>query len=121
MFKLFGLVLLCSGWGLSAACLHVVRTPAGVSILPKDRLSFTDTYADTRTWTPEDLPKHSALVARLVASDRGQLLAHVVEPQRHADLNERLIKAAHVTEKGEAPQANGGRSIFAGIDLAWEQ
>src|SRR5436853_490182 len=103
MFKIFSVLFMAGGWCLSAACLYVVRTPAGITVMPKDRLSFTDTWADTRTWTIKDVPQHAALVNRLVNGERGHLLAHVVEGNRKADLNQRLLKAAQSNEK-EAPE-----------------
>src|SRR5436190_4562559 len=120
MFKLISVLFMAGGWCLSAACLYVVRTPTGVTVLPKDRLTFTDTWADTRTWTMKDVPAHSALVNRLVYSERGHLLAHVVEG-RKGDLNEKLLKAAQSGEK-DAPEktASAGNKLTSEvIDLAW--
>ena len=121
MFKLISVLFMAGGWCLSAACLYVVRTPTGVTVLPKDRLTFTDTWADTRTWTIKDVPQHTALVNRLVYSERGHLLAHVVEGNRKADLNERLLKAAQSNEK-EAPEKTAsaqGKLTSEVFDLAW--
>ena len=119
MLKLFSVLFMAGGWCLSAACLYVVRTPTGVTVLPKDRLTFTDTWADTRTWTIKDVPQHSALVNRLVYSERGQLLAHVVEGSRKADLNERLLKAAQSSDKDAPEKTASAGKISEVFDLAW--
>lgn len=63
-----------SGWGLAASCLYVVRTPNGVVVLPKNSLSFADTYADTRQWTDKDFSSHKALVERLTNTGRDYAL-----------------------------------------------
>ncbi|HWB53715.1 MAG TPA: hypothetical protein VG722_05960 [Tepidisphaeraceae bacterium] len=70
----FGMV---SGWALSAACVYVVRTPTGWIVMPKNSLSFKDTYADTRHWTADDLPDHRALVQRLISTNREEELSDV--------------------------------------------
>jgi hypothetical protein len=70
----FGMV---GGWALSAASLYVVRSPHGVSVLTKNSLTFTDTYADTRKWTSNDLAAHSTLVRRLIDTDHQDALADV--------------------------------------------
>jgi hypothetical protein len=121
MFKLISVIFMAGGWCLSAACLYVVRTPAGVTVMPKERLTFTDTWADTRAWTIKDVPQHAALVNRLVSSERGHLLAHVVEGNRKADLNERLLKAAQTNEKDAPEKTASARSKLTSevFDLAW--
>jgi hypothetical protein len=65
------------GWTLSAASLYVVRSAHGVSVLTKNSLSFTDTYADLRQWKADDLPAHRDLVRRLMVTDHQDLLAGV--------------------------------------------
>jgi hypothetical protein len=70
----FGMV---GGWTLSAASLYVVRSAHGVSVLTKNSLTFTDTYADTRQWSVDDLPAHRTLVRRLIDTDHQDALADV--------------------------------------------
>ncbi|HEY8667824.1 MAG TPA: hypothetical protein VIL86_14245 [Tepidisphaeraceae bacterium] len=70
LFRLFVLGLLAGGWCLAAAALHVVREPSegkipAITIVPKNRLGFTDTYVDMRTWTVGDLQRHANLDNRL--------------------------------------------------------
>ena len=74
MFRAVTLVLLVGGWTLAGSAVHVVRTPTNLAIVPKDRLSFHDTYVDTRKWTVADDQAHAAVVARLVHLGRGDLL-----------------------------------------------
>jgi hypothetical protein len=117
MFKFLGLLMLSGGWALAASCLYVVRSPNGIAVLPKDRLSFTDTYADTRLWTMKDVPSHSALVLRLVGSDRAHLLAHVAESERLADISQRLLNAAKENKSDEVAITSGRQGNL--LDLAW--
>jgi hypothetical protein len=96
MFKLFVLFLLVGGWALSAAALHVVRTPANlltVTVIPKNELSFEDTYVDTRQWTMEDVPKHDDLVRRIITTGRSDVLAHVADPKSGRDVPTQLADA----------------------------
>src|SRR5881628_2616074 len=84
MFKLIVGVLLISGWGLAAAAMHVVRTPSGVTVVTKDTLGFTDTYADTREWKSADLSEHKLLVNRLLSTEHGDALEHISGVHRSA-------------------------------------
>src|SRR5262249_46731766 len=77
MLRFFFCVLLLAGWGLAALCLHVVRTPGGVAIVPKDSLGITDTWADVRQWSLDDLSAHQALVSRLINTGKADALAAV--------------------------------------------
>lgn len=105
-FRLVVLGLFIAGWALAAAALHVVVVPASdtapedgvisasdnwsLIVLPKNRLGFDDTYADTRQWTPADAGEHPTLLHRLVEADKAQYLAHVVEPDTLRKLNQML-------------------------------
>lgn len=77
MLRFFFCVVLLAGWGLAALCLHVVRTPGGVAIVPKDTLSIADTWADVRQWSVDDLPAHQPLVSRLINTGKFDALAGV--------------------------------------------
>ena len=57
LMKLLFFGIIASGWVLSSAALHVVRTPGDTKavILTKNRLNFTDTYVDVRNWTLSDV------------------------------------------------------------------
>ena len=78
MIRAVTLVLLVGGWGLAGSAVHVIRTPSNVALVPKDRLSFHDTWVDTRKWTLADDQAHAAVVARLVHLGRGDLLRHTL-------------------------------------------
>ena len=77
-------VLFLFGWGLALLAVHVVLAPAAadstggpdwrVIVVPKERLAITDTYADVRGWTAEDLAAHEGLVARLEESGKADAL-----------------------------------------------
>ncbi|HZZ44098.1 MAG TPA: hypothetical protein VFE58_14270 [Tepidisphaeraceae bacterium] len=118
MFKLFFLFLFAAGWGLAAAALHVVRTPANfltVSVVTKNDLSFEDTYVDSRTWTIQDVSKHRDLVARLLATGKSDVLAHVTDAHSSHDVSRQLSDAM-----GEAPAVEKPVKL-ASLDAALAQ
>jgi hypothetical protein len=71
MFKFILIVTLLAGWVLAAASVHVVRKPGPIpklgmiQIIPKDSLSFKETWLDTTHWTRAELDRHEILVKRL--------------------------------------------------------
>lgn len=98
-WRLLLLALFAAGWTLAAAALHVVVAPDSadsgetgwkVLLLPKNRLSFTDTYADTRNWSASDAQKHKALVDRLIEAGHADRLGHVLSPELRKRLEEML-------------------------------
>jgi hypothetical protein len=80
LFRSASFVALVGGWTVSAAALHLVRTPSNSFpvILTKDHLGFRDTYVDTRKWTIADDAAHPIVVARLIQLGRADLLGHTV-------------------------------------------
>jgi hypothetical protein len=81
MKKLFLFVMflmLIAGWALAAASLHVVRTAGpipkvgGVALVPKDRLTYRETYVDVTAWTDEQLAAHPSLGRKLVTNANRQ-------------------------------------------------
>jgi hypothetical protein len=119
MFKLFVLALLAGGWLLAAASLHVVRTPANfltVSVVPKNELTFNDTYVDTRAWTAEDLPAHQELVRRVVYAGKSEILAHVLDTKGSKDAPAQLTNAvgtAPASQPAPAPSASSVKTALA--------
>lgn len=98
-WRLLVLALLAGGWALAAAALHVVVVPQSadsaedgfrVLLLPKNRMSFRDSYADTRTWSAQDIAAHEALVARLIEAGHADRLGHVLSPELRKRLEEML-------------------------------
>jgi len=84
LFRLFVLGLLVGGWALASSALYLVRSPGGefkqvgkLTLIPKDHLTFHDTYVDTRRWSGDDLDRHACVVARINELHRGDLLQHV--------------------------------------------
>jgi hypothetical protein len=101
MFKFFFLILFAIGWALAAASLHIIRTPSNfltVSFLPKNELTFDDTYVDTRLWTIDDVPHHRDLVVRLLATGKTDVIAHIADAHSSRDIPTQLANAL-----GEAP------------------
>jgi hypothetical protein len=107
-------LLLVGGWGLSAMALHVIRTngsPRQFIVVPKNRLSFADTYVDTRTWTIDDAARHPGVVKRLIETDKYQVLAHTTGQDDPYRVLEQLTDAIQrgpstTTTTNESPKAS---------------
>jgi hypothetical protein len=65
LFLMF--LFLLAGWALAAASLHVVRTQGAIPkvgailLVPKDRLTYRETYVDVSGWTSDRLANHPSL------------------------------------------------------------
>jgi hypothetical protein len=79
-FRVITLLLLVTGWTVSAASVYVIRTPESnfPTIVLKNQFGFKDTYADTRSWTLQEDREHEALVSRLLQLGKSSVLAHTV-------------------------------------------
>ena len=107
-WRLVLLALFAGGWALAAAAVHVVIVPGDseadddawkLLLLPKNRMGYSDTYADTRGWTAADAREHEDLVSRLIESGHGPRLAHVLENERLRRLEEMLkVRRATLVE-----------------------
>ncbi len=93
MIRAVTVVLLAGGWSLAGSAVHVIRTPNNIALVPKDRLTFHETYVDTRKWTLADDQAHPAVVARLVHLGRADLLKHTL-PTNVTDYNATLAAIA---------------------------
>lgn len=94
LFRLVLLGLMLGGWVLSAAALHVVRTPTVLfKVFTKNELSFNETYIDARQWTLPDVGAHPKVVRRLVELGKADTLAFLVDT-KNGDLNTQLLEAA---------------------------
>lgn len=100
IFRFGTMLLLLGGWTLAAAALHVVNAPGRLIVVPKDHLSFDETYVDTRAWKIEDVSKHPAIVKRLLAREKADALQHVATDATGRKLVEKLREAVN-----EAPPA----------------
>ncbi len=99
-WRLLLLTLFLAGWALAAAAMHVVVVPGSsqsadssdwhLLVFPKDRLGFSDTYADTRQWSPADVAEHQPLVSRLIEAGHAQHLTHILQPERLRQLEQLL-------------------------------
>ena len=73
-------LLFLAGWALAALALHVVRLNDGfIGLLPKDHLTFVDTYLDVRPWTAGDVSAHPDFVRRVVQANRADWLKHLTK------------------------------------------
>lgn len=93
IFRLLMLVVMLGGWALAGAAVYVVRTPEKILLVPKNRLSFEDTYVDTRQWTIADVANHPAVVTRMVELGKEDLLIHLVDADSRDDTRTQLIEA----------------------------
>ena len=75
MKKLFLFVMflfLIAGWALAAASLHVVRTEGsipnvgGVRLVPKEQITYRETYLDVRGWSEAKVAAHPSLGRKMV-------------------------------------------------------
>src|SRR5688500_17794825 len=125
LFRFFVLVLLIGGWGLAALSVHVVPTPGEipVTVVTKDRLCIRDIYVDTTKWTMDDVPKHPAVVERLIESGKADVLKHVVDP-KGGDVEAQLSGALGLEAEPDERDVEGmaGRMARrAGFRWPWEK
>lgn len=93
LWRVLIVALLAGGWALSAAALHVIYTGNRVVLLPKHRLSYTDTYVDPRAWKVEDLPVHSQVVQRMIESGKVDLLTNLADGESDKPLEQQIREA----------------------------
>jgi hypothetical protein len=76
------------GWALAAASLHVVRAPgtmcrgvipANLQIIPKNTLTYKDTFVDTTKWSSADVAAHPVFVDRLQQTNKMELIKQAME------------------------------------------
>jgi hypothetical protein len=103
MARLITLLIVLGGWSLAALSLHVVRTPSGVALIPKNDLGVWDTYVDTRHWTLADVTNHAAVCERLIEAGHADLLSHTAQGATGVALEKKLQDAI-----AKAPQATHG-------------
>ena len=78
LFLFVTFLMLIAGWALAAASLHVVRTAGpipkvgGVALIPKDRLTYRETYVDVTAWTDAQLAEHPSLGRKLAPNANRQ-------------------------------------------------
>ena len=116
--------ILFGGWALAAASLHVVRAPGtmawgkiplNVQLIPKNALTFRETYVDTTKWSVADVEAHRSFVDRLYQVKKQELVkqaeetpapAHAKTPQSAGETPVSLQSDLPVsTTVAEAPKA----------------
>jgi hypothetical protein len=116
MFKFVGrlilLVVMVSGWTLALSAVHVIHTPTRIQVITKDRLTFADTFADTRHWTLDDVPNHATLVRRVLALKQEDLLKHVTDPHGWKSVKDQLADA--VRREPKQPKQPQSTDVSAG-------
>ncbi|CAN5696631.1 hypothetical protein BH09PLA1_BH09PLA1_22490 [soil metagenome] len=124
LFRLIVLVLLIAGWGLAALSLHVVRAQGDrIVLIPKQRLSLTDTYVDARTWTLEAVADHEQLFERIIQSGKADSFAYVVEDPK-GDVARQLEDALRSSARNDQPSpksiANNLRKHVKAASAWWD-
>jgi hypothetical protein len=121
LFRFIVFVLLVGGWSLAAASLYVVRTTGQkVVVIPKDHISFKDTYVDTRAWTLDNVRQHPAVVKRMIAEGKADLLANTVDPSR-GDVQAQLTEAIEQPAATSPAAQNAAKKIKAGVHAATQE
>ena len=93
-FRVIVTLLLLAGWMLAVSAMHVIRTAGTPIVIPKDRLSFRDTYVDVRNWTLDDVSRHAPVAKRLIATGKADVLSGAVgSPSGSEDLVAKLTAA----------------------------
>ncbi len=83
---------------MASATMHVILYPPYlIGILPKDRMSFQDSFVDARNWTADDLVKHPVVVKRILSAGKTHWLTHVA---KEADISTILEKGPAATQPG---------------------
>jgi len=70
---LFGIVLGAGGM-YTALSFHVLRTDAGLELVPKVNMSTASTYLDVREFRAADWSEHKQVVAAIVQAKKEHLL-----------------------------------------------
>lgn len=71
LFKFIIVIFLLAGWVLAAAAVHIVRKPGPIpklgmiQIIPKDKLTYNETWLDMTHWSKAEMDKHDLLIKRL--------------------------------------------------------
>jgi hypothetical protein len=118
IFRLTFLGLLLGGWGMAALALHVVRTPDKIGLIPKEHLSFTDTFVDARKWTLNDLQAHPDLVKRVLEANMSKLFQYLADPA-NGDVADQISKVADPSAPRQSTSVFGKvRSLLAPLGNA---
>lgn len=129
LFRLIVVVLLVAGWGLAALSLHVVRARGSESggdrivLIPKQRLSITDTYADARTWTIANVGEHEQLVERIIQSGKADSFAYVVQDPKgdvQRQLEDALKSSSHDEDHPTKSIASNLRKHVKAANAWWD-
>jgi hypothetical protein len=128
LFKFaFIVAFVFGGWALAAASLHVVRAPGSmcrgyiplnVQLVPKNALTFRDTYVDTTKWSSADVANHPAFVDRLKGANTMELIQEAMnrpspsETQASATPPRNVPAVSSEPAPAPAPAAPPQKSIF---------
>jgi hypothetical protein len=102
------------GWALAAASLHVVRAPGSmawgripfnVQLVPKNTLTFKETYIDTTKWSVADVTAHPTFIDRLHQANKLDLVKQAMETPAPVSVTVVKPAAAAIPAKGETTVA----------------
>ena len=74
LYTLFFGFVLGAATTYSAFSYHLVRADEGLVLVPRQRASLSDAYADIRNWQANDWTQHLELAHALVEDGRGDLI-----------------------------------------------
>jgi hypothetical protein len=104
------------GWALAAASLHVVRAPGSmcrgyipvnVQLVPKNTLTFTDTWVDTTQWSAADVDAHPAFRDRVRQANKLDLIQPALAKPSPSE-----TQASAAPQGSAAPAPAPQKSIF---------
>lgn len=101
MKKLFTLIF---GFGLGLLAMylafnvHVVRTDSDWHFVKKQKVQFTDCYADIRNWDAQEWTRHPDLTKALVDSGKGDLVPQIEAQDLLLEVLDRWQNARRDTE-----------------------
>jgi hypothetical protein len=115
--RLIVLVLLLSGWALSALCLYVVRVPdpdnpkqSKLIVVPKNELSINDTYVDARSWNMQEATNHPLLIMRIIYAGKADEMKYLGDPSSKKDMETQLTDALSATPGGPTTKSTAVRT-----------
>ena len=74
LYTVFFGFLLGAATTYSAFSYHLIRADEGLVLVPRQRASLTDAYADIRNWQANEWTQHLDLAQALVEDGRGDLI-----------------------------------------------
>jgi hypothetical protein len=113
--------LMFGGWALAAASLHVVRAPGtmlfgyvplNVQLIPKNTLTFRETYVDVTRWSVADVEAHNDFVKRLEQVNKQDLLDQAKKTASGGESQPAGTVTVQPQKTADASTSKAHKSIF---------